>query len=262
MLVLFFVLKFTPWHNTECRHWFILRFCIMLLRKYSTDPESSLIIGCLRNTVHLFLHPWYCYACDIKLVRNVVVHVWCCTVSHAQPLLQDHACDKPVMFFKTASSCDVIFYMAECNFTHSSRALVLARNPVNAGHKFPVCWVGGATCKHYFSLIVRILVESYDFYGVLFMVAGCLEKSWRLAMCASLIMCWHKQLTEGYNIEVCWHKQLTEGYNIEVCWPKEWHNWLSKDGKTSLTSVVFSSKCTTLMLQFSCDLWQDGTQSS
>jgi len=89
----------------------------------------------------------------------------------------------------------------------------------------------GATFKHYFSLIVRILVEPYEFYGVLFMVAGCLGKGWRLAMCASLIM--------------CWYKQLTEGYLKEVCWPSEWHNWLSKDGKTSLTSVVFSSKHTT-----------------
>jgi hypothetical protein len=79
--------------------------------------------------------------------------------------------------FKTASLCDVIFYMAERNITHSCRALVVARNPVNAGHKFPVCWVGGATCKHYFSLIVRILVKSYDFCCVLFMVAGCSEKS-------------------------------------------------------------------------------------
>jgi len=79
--------------------------------------------------------------------------------------------------FKTASSCDVIFYVAECSFNHSCRALVLAGNPVKAGHKFPVCWVWVQTVSIILVLIVHILVEPYDLYGVLFMVAGCLEKS-------------------------------------------------------------------------------------
>jgi hypothetical protein len=34
----------------------------------------------------------------------------------------------------------------------------------------------GAACKPYFGLIVCILVEPYDFCGVLFMLANCLEK--------------------------------------------------------------------------------------
>ena len=133
-----FLCEIHPLTHVECCCWFVLKFCIMLLRKYSTFPKSSDTIGCLGNTMHLFLHLWNCYTCDRRLLHNVVMHVWHCTVSHALLLLRYHACDKPVMF-KTACSCDVIFYVEECISTHSCRALVCAGNPMKASHKFPVC---------------------------------------------------------------------------------------------------------------------------